>query len=99
NHLGGVVEEVAVALFAFAQGVLGAAGRAEVDGDRDEALDGSGGGAHGGEVDHGREGAAVAAAVAHFKSAHAAGGESCHVADIGKESGGGVLGDFKVGAE
>jgi hypothetical protein len=41
DHLGGIVKEVAVAGFAFAQSMLGAAGGAQVYGDRNQAFDGA----------------------------------------------------------
>ena len=79
--------------------MLGAAGSAEVDGDGDQAFHGSGGGAHGGKVDHGGEGAAVATAEAHFEAAHAAGREGGDVADVRKQRGRAVGRDFRVRAE
>src|SRR5579875_715467 len=59
DHLSRVLEEIAIAFLAFTQGMFGAAGGAEIDGDRNQAFDAAAGGAHGRQIDHGREGAAV----------------------------------------
>ncbi len=85
DHLRGVIEQVAVALFAFAQGVLGATGGAQVDGDGDQTFNDAGRRADRREVNHGRESGAVLAAVAHLKAADAAGGKAGYIADVGQQ--------------
>ena len=82
NHFLRVVEQVAVALFAFPQGMLGTLGRGQVGGDGQQSGQGAFGIPHRGEINHGGKGRSILAPAEDFKAADPAYGEAGDVLDI-----------------